>query len=115
MPLTRIEVEQLSGTRWVAEVEIGGISARRRHIVGQDFDDVMTQIYETYRAHYPEDQTTPASVPQQPVDPKLVPAMPEAPVGRKGASKMRKAADDAVAARDPDYTARAGAMRGRRF
>ncbi len=48
MPLSRIEIEQIGPGRWVAEVEAGGTSARRKHVSGENFDDVLLAVVEAH-------------------------------------------------------------------
>ncbi len=48
MPLSRIEIEQIGPGRWVAEVEAGGTSARRRQVSASNFDDVMLAVAEAH-------------------------------------------------------------------
>ena len=48
MPLSRIEIEQIGPGRWVAEVEAGGTSARRRQVKAENFDDVMLAVVEAH-------------------------------------------------------------------
>lgn len=53
MPLTRCNIEQLDGHRWVAEVEMGGMSsARRVPLWATTFDDLMVAIIRAYDAHF---------------------------------------------------------------
>lgn len=53
MPTTRIEIENANG-RWVAEVEVGGMIARRRHLVCLSFDEVIGKVIAAYREVNPE-------------------------------------------------------------
>jgi hypothetical protein len=53
MPLTRIEIEQIEQTRWVAEVEVGGMTARRVTVRGGSFEEIMIGVEDAYRAHVP--------------------------------------------------------------
>lgn len=48
MPLTRIEIEEQGGSRWTAEVEIGGLTAWVAKLSAQSFDDILTAAI---RAH----------------------------------------------------------------
>lgn len=53
MPLTRIDIEQTSHDNWHAEVEVGGMSARREAINARSFDEVMIHIEDIYRKFMP--------------------------------------------------------------
>jgi hypothetical protein len=53
MPLTRIEIEQTSHDNWHAEVEVGGMTARREAINAPSFDEVMIQVEDVYRKFMP--------------------------------------------------------------
>lgn len=44
MPLTRIEIEQTAGDRWVAEIEVGGLVARRETVLATSFGGVMDAV-----------------------------------------------------------------------
>jgi hypothetical protein len=54
MPLTRIEIEQIEQTRWVAEVEVGGMTARRITVRGGSFEEIMIGVEDAYRAYAPK-------------------------------------------------------------
>ncbi len=53
MPLSRIEIEQTAADRWVAEVEVGGLIARRATVRGSSFEEVMIAVEDAYRAFDP--------------------------------------------------------------
>jgi hypothetical protein len=53
MPLTRIEIEQTTHDNWHAEVEVGGMTARREAINAPSFDEVMIQVEDIYRKFMP--------------------------------------------------------------
>lgn len=53
MPLTRIDIEQTSHDNWHAEVEVGGMSARREAINARSFDEVMIHVEDIYRKFMP--------------------------------------------------------------
>lgn len=72
MPLSRIEIEQLAHDRWHAEVEVGGLSARRENVNGRSFDEVMEQIIDVYARF-----TAPPSKPAVPVPQQEPQAVPE--------------------------------------
>lgn len=48
MPLSRIEIEQLGSDRWVAEVEAGGTTARRKRVLGASFDQIVAAVVEAH-------------------------------------------------------------------
>lgn len=72
MPNTLITIEEL-GDRWVAEVEIGGMSTQRRVVHGGSFEEVMDQIYMAYREARPEEPVKPPRVPDVPLIPVTMP------------------------------------------
>jgi hypothetical protein len=53
MPLTVISIEQIEHTRWVAEVEVGGMTARRVVVRGGSFEEIMIGIEDAWRAYTP--------------------------------------------------------------
>ena len=54
MPTTRIEIEELELSRWVAEVELGGLSARRVNVAANSFYDLMNSIAQVFYENRPE-------------------------------------------------------------
>lgn len=60
MPRCRIEIEELEPKRWVAEVEIGGSTARRLPPVrAQGFAQMLEAIAEAYYTHMPQERPVP--------------------------------------------------------
>ena len=57
MPLARIEIEQVEGNRWVAEVEAGGFPGgpnfKRAHLSALSYEDIMGQVSAAYYAQVP--------------------------------------------------------------
>jgi hypothetical protein len=94
MPLAKIEIEQIEGNRWVAEVEAGGFNIRRERVTAGSFDDVVSSVIDKYREMMPEDQKTPPYTPDRPLDEDLQQPKPPAPIGRRQAHRMRQRADD---------------------
>lgn len=48
MPLSRVEIEQYSADSWVAEVEVGGLIARRATVRGCCFMEIMVNVANQY-------------------------------------------------------------------
>ena len=103
MAFARIEIEQLERDRWVAEVELGGLIARRRRVTAHDFHQVIAQVIATHDefAAHPAHPVRPigeprpavaveAPKPEGPVQ-DTEPA-PAAPVAAARAARSRKAA-----------------------
>lgn len=49
MSLARIEIQQHEFAKWVAEVEVGGLVARREVVRGSSFEEIMIAIEDQYR------------------------------------------------------------------
>ena len=49
MPQARIEFEWIADGRWVGEVEVGGLMAKRQRISAVSFDEAISKVMETYR------------------------------------------------------------------
>jgi hypothetical protein len=60
MPLTRLEIEQTAQDRWVAEVEVGGISNYRITVRGNTFAQIIAECERAYYEKRPDER--PASV-----------------------------------------------------
>jgi hypothetical protein len=56
MPLTRLEIEQTAQDRWVAEVEVGGISNYRITVRGNTFAQVMAECERAYYGRRPDER-----------------------------------------------------------
>lgn len=60
MPLSRIEIEQVEASRWVAEIEAGGKPGgppfKRLNLAAQSFLDIMAAVFAVYFAQVPEDK-----------------------------------------------------------
>lgn len=54
MPTTHIEIEELSPKRWVAEVESGGVYARRKHIEADSFENIILATLDVYTEMQPK-------------------------------------------------------------
>lgn len=54
MPFARIEIEQVEGARWVAEIEAGGVlggpNFKREHLTADSFEAMMRRVAEAYAA-----------------------------------------------------------------
>ncbi len=61
MPTTRIEIENYNNV-WIAEVELGGISARVTRLKADDFDTLLVQLLETIPAEMRAPYIAPAYV-----------------------------------------------------
>lgn len=57
MPLARLEIEQIEGNRWVAEVEAGGFVGQRnfehRRLHATSYADIMAKVAEFYYRQVP--------------------------------------------------------------
>lgn len=113
MPLSNIRIEQTARDRWVAEVEVGGTTARRRRVACATFDDVVSELIATYREFVPHDPESAPRVADQPLDTSLFPTIPK-PVTTISAAKMRDEADAAALASMSLGTQAAVAERKRR-
>jgi hypothetical protein len=83
MPLTRIEIEQIEHTRWVAEVEVGGMTARRVVVRGGSFEEILIGIEDAWRAYTPK--------PLNPViDPELLAKRAHEPAERRNPGRPLK-------------------------
>lgn len=60
MPQTRIEIEQVEGNRWVAEVEAGGKPGgppfKRQPLTAGSFMAMMSSVCAAYYAQVPDDK-----------------------------------------------------------
>lgn len=54
MPMGLIQIEEHLPGRWTAEVEIGGLRARRVAVTGDGFDDIMSKVKKTYYQFVPD-------------------------------------------------------------
>lgn len=59
MPTTRIEIEQVENSRWVAEVEVGGLAVRRSNEAGSSFADIIAAVQESYYEQRPDERPEP--------------------------------------------------------
>ena len=89
MPMTHIEIEELGGNRWVAEVQAGRV-ARREVVRSDSVEGIIDAAYAAFRRMVPSDPVVPAKTVAQPIDETLLPPMPPAPVGRHGAMQKRR-------------------------
>ena len=53
MPLGLINIEEREENRWTAEVEIGGLVARRVVVNGDCFEDIIDKVCAAYREILP--------------------------------------------------------------
>lgn len=122
MTLARIEIEQIEAARWVAEVEVGGLVAKRRRVVASNFDALIDVVAATYRDLLPKPprpaaqdgrnnpprletargaESAPAATGEDFSRPGVRPAAviesPAAPIGKRMAARMRAEADEAAA------------------
>ena len=90
MAFARIEIEQLERDRWVAEVELGGLIARRRRVTAHDFHQVIAQVIATHDefAAHPAHPVRPIGEPRPAV---AVEAPKPEPVGEQ--DRLQRAAD----------------------
>lgn len=126
MPLTRIEIEQLEGRRWVAEAEYGGLSVKRVVLRGHDFHEIMADLIRAHdelaEAQRQRDADRAAAAAQEAPEPKPAPEVahpdndtaappladgapfePRQPISKRKAAQMRAAADErALAAASPE-------------
>jgi hypothetical protein len=70
MPLSRLEIEQTAQDRWVAEVEVGGISNYRITVRGNTFAQIMAECERAYYEKRPDER------PYNPLPSDLVPWSP---------------------------------------
>jgi hypothetical protein len=88
MSLARIDIEQHGADRWHAQVEIGGMVAKRREVNSSTFTDMMNGVQAAYREIAPEspdaDQVTPTEVRQSVPTTDGLPQEPAIPVDDMG-------------------------------
>ena len=89
MPMTRIEIEELAGNKWVAEVQAGRV-ARREVVRSDSAEGIIDAVYATFRRMVPNDPKTPARTVAQPIDESLLPHKPIPPIGKHGAMQKRR-------------------------
>lgn len=94
MSLATIIIEQIEHQRWVAEIEAGFPICRMARLRAENFDDLMTQIRETYRGFVPEDEAGPPPMGEQEIDASALPPRGPRPVGKRRAAELRHAADN---------------------
>lgn len=70
MGLARIMIEQNEPERWYAEVEIGGLIARREEARGATFDELMENVCAAYRKIVPQPEPELAPAPRRGHPPK---------------------------------------------
>ena len=68
MPLTRLEVEQLAPDRWTAELEVGGMSAVRRHLPAHSWDEMMATVNAAHAEMMPKPPAPHAEAPPKPAE-----------------------------------------------
>lgn len=56
MPLSRIEIEQVDYNRWVAEVEVGGLMAKRFNASGTTFPEIIERVQAIYYEARPSEE-----------------------------------------------------------
>jgi hypothetical protein len=56
MPLSRLEIEQTAQDRWVAEVEVGGISNYRITVRSNTFAQIMAECERAYYEKRPDER-----------------------------------------------------------
>jgi hypothetical protein len=62
MPLSRLEIEQTAPDRWVAEVEVGGISNYRITVRGNTFAQIIAECERAYYEKRPDEMPVPVEV-----------------------------------------------------
>jgi hypothetical protein len=50
MPLSRIDIEQTAPDRWIAEIEVGGLIAKRQFESAPYFDEIVIKVISAYAA-----------------------------------------------------------------
>ena len=97
MPTTRIEIENANG-KWVANVEVGGIAARRYADAKPTFIEAMKFVWDTIKERQPEaigGAKTPPVLMQQPTAP--APVIAEARPVEEPKAVTASAADKGIA------------------
>jgi hypothetical protein len=63
MPLSRLEIEQTAQDRWVAEVEVGGISNYRITVRGNTFAQIIAECERAYYEKRPDERPMSGVIP----------------------------------------------------
>jgi hypothetical protein len=89
MPLCRIELECINDNRWVGEIEVGGLIARRARVTADTLRDALVQVAERYGEFVPAAEREP-----QKVDRPALEMANEVEVGRQREPQTRYFAPD---------------------
>lgn len=114
MPLARIEIEQIEGNRWTAEIEAGGLPGgpnfKRTAARAGDFEAVMAEVRRVYYEQVTPRAERPAApvldTLSPPIDDELAALRAQAKRdgvevdGRWGAARLRQAIDQAARERE---------------
>ncbi len=65
MPSTEIRIEHVND-RWVADVEVGGMVARRRSINAGNFESIMRGVVDAYLELVPHEEPRRDPIPEPP-------------------------------------------------